>query len=31
MEHQVPFTGHLIVIGFGTIARATLSLLHSQR
>ena len=30
MEHQVPFSGHLIVIGFGTIARATLPLLLGQ-
>ncbi|SDA85281.1 homospermidine synthase [Pseudomonas sp. NFACC15-1] len=30
MEHQVPFTGHLIFIGFGSITRATLPLLLGQ-
>lgn len=30
MKHQVPFTGHLVFIGFGSIARATLPLLLGQ-
>ncbi|WP_433860656.1 saccharopine dehydrogenase NADP-binding domain-containing protein [Pseudomonas thivervalensis] len=30
MERQVPFTGHLVFIGFGSIARATLPLLLRQ-
>lgn len=30
MEHRSPFSGHLIVIGFGSIARATLPLLLWQ-
>ncbi|WP_434604268.1 saccharopine dehydrogenase NADP-binding domain-containing protein [Pseudomonas sp. R1-7] len=30
MRHQVPFTGHLVFIGFGSIARATLPLLLGQ-
>ena len=30
MKRQVPFTGHLVFIGFGSIARATLPLLLGQ-
>ncbi|WP_434557673.1 saccharopine dehydrogenase C-terminal domain-containing protein [Pseudomonas sp. Z4-20] len=30
MKHQVPFSGHLVFIGFGSIARATLPLLLRQ-
>jgi len=30
MKHQVPFTGHLVFIGFGAIARATLPLVLGQ-
>ncbi|EJL01826.1 homospermidine synthase [Pseudomonas fluorescens Q2-87] len=30
MAQRIPFTGHLIVIGFGSIARATLPLLLGQ-